>query len=320
MSQQFIHRGKREGHSKRLTLYLRKASVTQRLLQFCRVGQREGVGAAPGWRWLPHPAAEHRKRQGNHGHALRRPPDGGGEPPAWNEAVSEAGQRAHGIVEEQNPPAADHRVEGIGRQRHGLRVPFHKLDIPDSGLLHALTRHSQHLRGLVNRHHRAVRANQPRRSHRWFADTRRHVEHPLARRNARQRHHPIAEWLRATLEGCPMRAPALRNIAPLRALLGLEGRWVHVSVSHRVLSFPDTPGDVHLRQHRASLTNKKARFPSESSLYLCGSTPTSSTEHRAPACGGVTAIPQPGAPSVRTHWGRAYECPTHLERLNCYFN
>jgi hypothetical protein len=67
--------------------------------------------------------------------------------------VPEARKRAHWIVEEHEPPAADYRIEGVKWQRHCLSIPFNELDRTYPGRLHSLARHCEHLRRLVNRYH-----------------------------------------------------------------------------------------------------------------------------------------------------------------------
>jgi hypothetical protein len=59
-----------------------------------------------------------------HRHPRRFTPNGDCEPPSWNETFPEECKRAHWIVEEYEPPATDHRIEGVERQRHRLSVPF----------------------------------------------------------------------------------------------------------------------------------------------------------------------------------------------------
>src|SRR5260370_39760092 len=95
-------------------------------------------------------------------------------------------------------------------------------------------------------------------------------------------HHPITERLGPLLKGCPPPSPALRNVAPLLALLCLEDRWVNVCVTHgTVLSSCVRRRSSPVAQRL--LTNKKARFPSEASLHSCSSTPMSGADQQSHA-------------------------------------
>src|SRR5215472_5163970 len=79
-----------------------------------------GSASAKGLGPLAQLTAEYGERQGDDRHLRWFPPYGDGEPSSRNKTGPHMCERAHGIVEEHESPAADHRIEGVKRQRLSL--------------------------------------------------------------------------------------------------------------------------------------------------------------------------------------------------------